>query len=103
MAETCCWMWDRMRMVRFRRSCRNVWFRWETWLKVNGEAIYGTRAWVRPCQWTKGNREWKSKEKHYVSGDAILKQTVDPEPGYAVKEVFFTKKRKEWYNAILPA
>lgn len=72
------------------------------WLKVNGEAIYGTRAWVRPCQWTKGNREWKSKEKHYVSGDAILKQTVDPEPGYAVKEVFFTKKGKNVY-AILPA
>lgn len=40
--------------------------------------------------------------KHYVSGDAILKQTVDPEPGYAVKEVFFTKKGKNVY-AILPA
>ena len=35
-------------------------------------------------------------------GDAILKQTVDPEPGYAVKEVFFTKKGKNVY-AILPA
>ena len=30
------------------------------------------------CQWSKGSKEWKSKEKHYVSGDAILKQTVDP-------------------------
>ena len=36
-----------------------------------------------------------------VSGDAILKQTVDPDPGYAVKEVFFTKKGNNVY-AILP-
>lgn len=71
------------------------------WLKVNGEAIYGTRAWGNSCQWSKGNREWKSKEKHYVSGDAILKQTVDPDPGYAVKEVFFTKKGNNIY-AIMP-
>lgn len=32
--------------------------------------------------------------KHYVSGDAILKQTVDPEPGYAVKEVFLPRKER---------
>ena len=50
---------------------------------------------------SKGSKEWKSKEKHYVSGDAILKQTVDPDPGYAVKEVFFTKKGNNVY-AILP-
>ena len=36
-----------------------------------------------------------------VSGYAILKQTVDPDPGYAVKEVFFTKKRNNIY-AIMP-
>jgi alpha-L-fucosidase len=30
-----------------------------------------------------------------------LKQTVDPEPGYAVKEVFFTQKGENVY-AILP-
>jgi alpha-L-fucosidase len=36
-----------------------------------------------------------------VSGDAILKQTVDPDPGYAVKEVFFTKKGNNIY-AIMP-
>lgn len=71
------------------------------WLKVNGEAIYGTRAWGNFCQCSKGSKEWKSKEKHYVSGDAILKQTVDPDPGYAVKEVFFTKKGNNVY-AILP-
>lgn len=42
-----------------------------------------------------GPKEAKSgnqKEKHYVSGDAILKQTVDPDPGYAVKEVFLRRK-----------
>ena len=51
-----------------------------------------------------GPKEAKSgnqKKNNYVSGDAILKQTVDPDPGYAVKEVFFTKKGNNVY-AILP-
>lgn len=73
------------------------------WLDVNGEAIYGTRAWAkRNEQWsTKGDRNWKDKSKHYVGGNSILKQTIDPDPGYAVKEAFFTTKGNSVY-AILP-
>ena len=70
------------------------------WLKVNGEAIYGTRKWETPVQWSKGDREYKTNQ-HYVGGELILKQTVDPDPGYAVKEVFFTKKGNDLY-AIVP-
>jgi alpha-L-fucosidase len=47
-------------------------------------------------------REYKKiKKLRYLGGDFILKQTVNPDPGMAVKEVFFTKKGNTLY-AILP-
>ncbi|MBE7639096.1 alpha-L-fucosidase [Salegentibacter sp. BLCTC] len=72
------------------------------WLKVNGEAIYGTRKWERACQWSKkGKKDWKPEGTHYLPADYILKQTIDPEPGYAVREIFFTKKGSDLF-AIVP-
>jgi alpha-L-fucosidase len=58
------------------------------WLKTNGEAIYNTTRWKVHSQWSEGNREYKDR-----SGDMLLKITIDPDPGYAVKEIFYT------YNA----
>jgi len=58
------------------------------WLKTNGEAIYNTTRWKVHSQWSDGNREYKDR-----SGDMLLKITIDPDPGYAVKEIFYT------YNA----
>lgn len=54
------------------------------WLNINGEAIYNTRRWKTASQWSDGKKDWKGK------GDVMLKLTVDPDPGYAVKEVFYT-------------
>jgi len=76
------------------------------WLKINGEAIYGTRKWQNPVQWSKGtimdgNEYMKVNKLFYLGGDFILKQTVNPDPGMAVKEMFFTKKGSTVY-AILP-
>ena len=76
------------------------------WLKINGEAIYGTRKWIEPVQWSEGRRTSgvvykKEKKLAYLGGDFILKQTVNPDPGDAVKEVFFTTKGETIY-AILP-
>jgi alpha-L-fucosidase len=58
------------------------------WLKINGEAIYNTVRWEVPAQWSEGKRDYHAK-----GGDVMLKLTVDPDPGYAVKEIFYT------YNA----
>lgn len=70
------------------------------WLKVNGEAIYNTKPWKNSFQWSAGKQDYKPKQ-HYLGGDFILKQTVDPEPGYAVKELFFTQNKDAFY-AISP-
>ncbi len=70
------------------------------WLKTNGEAIYNTKPWKKPFQWSKGKQNYKP-EQHYLGGDFILKQTIDPEPGYAVKELFFTQNKSTIY-AISP-
>jgi len=55
------------------------------WLKLNGEAIYNTRRWKTTSQWSAGRRDYTDRH-----GDMLLKITVDPDPGYAVKEVFYT-------------
>jgi alpha-L-fucosidase len=76
------------------------------WLKTNGEAIYGTSQWNIPVQWSDGKimeaAEYKKINNiRYLGGDFILKQTLKPDPGMAVKEIFFTRKGSTVY-AILP-
>ena len=61
------------------------------WMKINNEAIYNTVRWKRPSQWSDGKRGYKPSSG---SGDLLLKLTVDPDPGYAVKELFFTYNDK---------
>lgn len=68
------------------------------WLKINGEAIYGTTRWKTPAQWSEGRRDYKDR-----SGDMLLKITIDPDPGFAVKEIFYTYNENDnSLFAILP-
>jgi alpha-L-fucosidase len=66
------------------------------WMKVNSEAIYGASRWKTAAQWGPGRQDYKPKDG---GGDLLLKLTVDPEPGFAVKECFFTynRERKDLY------
>ncbi|MEO8148494.1 MAG: alpha-L-fucosidase [Bacteroidia bacterium] len=57
------------------------------WMKINNEAIYNTVRWRTSAQWSNGKTDYKPKSG---SGNLLLKLTVDPDPGYAVKECFFT-------------
>ncbi len=61
------------------------------WLKVNGEAIYETRAYKNSAQWSEGNRPTFTKSEFH-NGFPIFEMTSDPKPGNAVKEIWFTKK-----------
>lgn len=56
------------------------------WLKINGEAIYHTVRWKTTNQWSDGKRDYKAGKDE----DIMMKLTVDPAPGYAVKEIFYT-------------
>jgi alpha-L-fucosidase len=65
------------------------------WLNINGEAIYNTRRWKTTSQWSEGRKDYKGGNEHIegdwkTGGDLMLKLTVDPEPGYAVKDFFYT-------------
>lgn len=70
------------------------------WLKINGEAIYGTHIWKNTCQWTKGKVADAVRGRYKVKYD-VMKLTVSPEKGMASKEIFFTKKDNTLY-AICP-
>ena len=71
------------------------------WLDVNGQAIYNTKPWNHSVQWSlEGKRDYKPSE-HYASSEFILKQTLYPAKGNAVKELFFTQN-KEAYFVFVP-
>ncbi|MBI5769343.1 MAG: alpha-L-fucosidase [Verrucomicrobia bacterium] len=71
------------------------------WLKVNGEAIYGTRTAGRSAQWTDGKRLEQKYGEYMVKYNLMDQVGQTPRDGNAVKNVFFTKKPDALY-AITP-
>jgi alpha-L-fucosidase len=71
------------------------------WLKVNGEAIYGTRPWTQSKQWTAGEQPKVSYGQEYNTEYDFAKLIEAPRDGKASIEAFFTSKGDRFY-AILP-
>ena len=67
------------------------------WLKVNGEAIYGTRFAGRSCQWTTGEQPKQEYGEFMVKYNLLDQVGQVPKDGRAVKQVFFTKKPNALY------
>jgi alpha-L-fucosidase len=67
------------------------------WLKVNGEAIYGTRFAGRSCQWTEGEQPKQEYGEYMVKYNLMDQVGQAPKDGRAVKQVFFTKKPDALY------
>lgn len=62
------------------------------WLRVNGEAIYGTRPAARACQWSDGERPKQAYGEYRVEYSLLEQVGQQPRAGRAVKQVFFTQK-----------
>jgi len=67
------------------------------WLKINGEAIYGTRFAGRSCQWTEGARPQQKYGEFMVKYNLMDQLGQRPKDGMAVKQLFFTKKPDALY------
>jgi alpha-L-fucosidase len=71
------------------------------WLKVNGEAIYGTKPWRLTRQWSAGEVPKIEYNKEFETAYDVTKLTARPESGKAAIEAFFTAKGNDVF-AILP-
>jgi alpha-L-fucosidase len=71
------------------------------WLKINGEAIYGTRYAGRGCQWSDGKRPGQKFGEYMIKYNLMEQVGQEPKNGVAVKQAFFTKKPGALY-AITP-
>ena len=71
------------------------------WLKVNGEAIYGTRCQGRDCQWSAGKRPGQEYGEFKIKYNLMDQVGSQPKGDKAVKQILFTKKPDAVY-AITP-
>jgi alpha-L-fucosidase len=72
-----------------------------SWLKVNGDAIYGTRPWKSTRQWSAGEVPAVNYNAEFESAYDVSKLSEKPEAGKAAIEAFFTTKGIDLF-AIMP-
>jgi alpha-L-fucosidase len=71
------------------------------WLKVNGEAIYGTHPWTQPKQWSAGEQPKIGYNQEFEASYDFSRLIAAPRDGEASIDAFFTAKDDSFY-AILP-
>ena len=67
------------------------------WLKVNGEAIYGSRHAGRECQWSAGERSQQGYKEYQEKYDLMGQIGQSPKGAKAVKQLFYTRKPDALY------
>lgn len=67
------------------------------WLRVNGEAIYGTRMAGRSAQWSEGERPKQAYGEYRVKYNVLDQVGAHPREGRAVRQAFFTQKGSTLY------
>src|SRR5262249_9745332 len=67
------------------------------WLKVNGEAIYGSRFAGRSCQWSEGEKPKQEYGEFNIKYELMNQIGEQPKEGRAKKQLFFTKKPDALY------
>ena len=72
-----------------------------SWLKINGDAIYGTKPWKETRLWSAGEQPMVDYNKEFSTTYDVTKLASKPEAGKAAIEAFFTAKGNDVY-AILP-
>jgi alpha-L-fucosidase len=72
-----------------------------SWLKVNGDAIYGTKPWKATRQWSAGEVPKVDYNKEYMAAYDVTRLTEKPSQGKAAIEAFFTARGGDVF-AILP-
>jgi alpha-L-fucosidase len=72
-----------------------------SWLKVNGDAIYGTKPWKATRQWSEGEVPKIDYNAEYNTDYDVTRLAQKPAAGKAGIEAFFTTKGSDLY-AILP-
>ena len=71
------------------------------WMRINGEAIYGTKPWKATRQWSAGEVPKIDYNKEFETVYDVTKLLGKPEHGKASIEAFFTSKGNDLF-AILP-
>jgi alpha-L-fucosidase len=71
------------------------------WLKLNGEAIYGSHVWTTTCQWTDGEQPKQGFGQYRLKYEVAKLVGMHSVEGQARKQAFFTTRPGTLY-AILP-
>lgn len=71
------------------------------WMKVNGDAIYGTKPWKTAQQWSPGEQPKQDYNKEFETSYDVTKLTMKQPAGKASIEAFFTAKGNDVF-AIMP-